>query len=136
MSLPVRQRRMLGRIESSLRGSDPKLTALYAIFSRLTAGEELPRMEQLRHGAVVVIARMRARLAYVLGRIFGRILPKQRAVLFFPLTLALVVVAIVFAARSSSGRGCPPTSPLATTSHRPLSKACKATAVDPFLIPH
>jgi hypothetical protein len=133
MGLPVRERRRLDRIECALRGSDPKLAALYAVFARLTAAEEIPRFEQLRHGLVVGMARLRRRLAYGLGRVFSRIIPRQRAVLFFPLTLVLIVVSIFFAARSGSGRGCPPAAPLAASPHRTLSKACKTTnPVNPF----
>jgi hypothetical protein len=136
MGLPVRQRRMLDRIECSLRGSDPTLTGLYAIFARLTAGEEIPRAEQLRHGVVVVIARLRSGLARVLRRVFRRVRPRQPAILFFPLTFVLVAVAIFFAARSGSGRSCPPMTPLAASPHKSLSKACKTTAVTPFGFPH
>jgi hypothetical protein len=135
MGLPVRQRRVLDHIECALRGSDPKLAALYAIFARLNAGEEMPRLEQLRHRAVVVTARVRLRVAFVMRRVFRRVMPRQPAVLFFPLTLALVAVSIVFAALSSPGRGCPPISPLAAGPHRPPSKLCKTTAVNPFTMP-
>jgi hypothetical protein len=135
MGLPVRQRRTLDRIECALRGSDPKLVSLYAIFARLHGHEEIPRLEQLRHGIVVGMARLRARTAYILGRIFGRILPRQRAVLFFPLTLILVGVSIFFAARSGPGRGCPPVSLTAST-HQSSSKACKNDGLNPFGFQH
>jgi hypothetical protein len=35
MGLPARQRRILETIENSLRHSDPRLIALFAVFSRL-----------------------------------------------------------------------------------------------------
>jgi glycerol uptake facilitator-like aquaporin len=108
MGLPVRQRRVLERIESALRGSDPKLAALYAIFARLNREEEMPRIEQLRHNALVVLIRFRLGLAAVASRLHIRIIPRQRAVLFFPLAIVLTVVAIVFAARSTSGNSCTP----------------------------
>lgn len=69
MGLPVRQRKALDRIERVLRGSDPALAALYAIFGRLTRDEEIPRFEQLRHGARVWLASLRLALAAVGSRL-------------------------------------------------------------------
>jgi hypothetical protein len=124
MGLPVRQRRVLEHIECALRGSDPKLAALYAIFARLNRDEEMPRMEQMRHSALVALIRLRIGLAAIASRVHIRIIPRQRAVLFFPLALVLAVVAIVFAARSSSGNSCAPvrTAPAANLAK---SKVCK-----------
>ena len=48
MSLPARQQRMLNRIDRMLRDSDPRLVALFTIFTRLTWDEEIPRIEQVR----------------------------------------------------------------------------------------
>ena len=48
MSLPASQQRMLNRIDRMLRDSDPRLVALFAIFTRLTWDEEMPRIEQIR----------------------------------------------------------------------------------------
>jgi hypothetical protein len=132
MGLPVRQRRVLDRIESALRGSDPRLAALYAIFARLTRDEEMPRIEQLRHTAVLLTWRFRLRIASFLARVFRRLIPRQRAVLFFPLALALAAVSIVFAARSGPGRNCTPVTPLAAASqHEPYSKVCRYSNVVP-----
>ena len=39
MSLPACQQRVLDRIEGALRASEPHLTSMYAIFTRLNAGE-------------------------------------------------------------------------------------------------
>ncbi len=39
MSLPAGQQRVLDRMEDALRASEPHLTSMYAIFSRLSAGE-------------------------------------------------------------------------------------------------
>jgi glycerol uptake facilitator-like aquaporin len=108
MGLPVRQRRVLERIESTLQGSDPKLAALYAIFARLNRDEEIPRVEQLRHSALVAFIRIRLFLTALPFRLHIRIIRRQPAILFFPLAIALTVVAIVFAARSSSGNSCTP----------------------------
>ena len=50
MGLPVSQRKSLDRIETRLRESDPRLAALFTIFSRLNRDEEMPRLEQLKAG--------------------------------------------------------------------------------------
>ncbi len=131
MGLPARQRRVLDRIECGLRGSDPRLAALYAIFCRLTREEEMPRIEQLRHRAVVVIVHLRFRLVSFLSRVIRRLVPRQRAAIFFPLALALAVTSIVFAARSSPGSRCTPVIPLAAGA-KPIpgaSKLCKSSPV-------
>jgi hypothetical protein len=126
MGLPARQRRVLDRIESTLRGSDPRLAALYAVFARLTRDEEMPRIEQLRHRAVALTGRIRLRLAHFLARVFGRLIPRQRAVLFFPLALALAVVSIVFAAQSGTGKSCTPvTQVAAANTHHAPTTLCK-----------
>jgi hypothetical protein len=47
MSIPYRQRRLLRRIDHSLRQSDPDLQSMLLIFARLNAGEQMPAWEQL-----------------------------------------------------------------------------------------
>jgi Protein of unknown function (DUF3040) len=126
MGLPARQRRVLDRIECALRGSDPRLAALYAIFARLTRDEEMPRIEQLRHRALRFLIRLRTRAAIVAGAVVGRLTPRPRAILFFPLALMLATASIVFAARSSSGPTCSPMTPLAAGPAHPQSKLCKS----------
>jgi hypothetical protein len=110
MGLPVRQRRKLERIECTLVGSDPKLAALYAIFARLNRDEEIPRIEQLRHKAMAAMARLRVIPATVGAKLhihrLLRLSPRQRYALFFPIAVAVAVVAIVFVARSTSGNSC------------------------------
>ncbi len=114
MGLPVRQRRVLERIEGTLKGSDPKLAALYAIFARLNQDEEMPRIEQLRHGALIAASRLRRAPGAVARRLHlrprfrppFRIGPRPRAALFFPIAVALAVVAIVFVARATPGGTC------------------------------
>jgi len=126
MGLPVRQRRVLERIESTLRGSDPKLAALYAIFARLTRDEEMPRVEQLRHRANYALLRLRLRLASAGSRLFARLIPRQRSVLLFPLAVGLAVVSIVFAAQSNSRPGCVQITRIgALAEHAHPSKACR-----------
>jgi hypothetical protein len=47
MSLPACQERALSAIENALRAGEPRLASRFAIFTRLTSGEEFPRTEQL-----------------------------------------------------------------------------------------
>lgn len=124
MGLPARQRRVLEHIDCTLRGSDPKLAALYAIFARLNRGEEMPRIEQVRQGLAVTLARFVHMLAILLVPFTWlrlRIPPRQRAVLLFPLAIAVAVTSIVFAARAGSGSNCVPTRAVASV--RPPAKA-------------
>jgi hypothetical protein len=136
MGLPVRQRRVLERIESALRGSDPKLAALYAIFARLTRDEEMPRAEQLRHRALLILARLLRMPAAIGARLHFRLVPRQRAVLLFPLAVALAVTSIVFAARSSSNT-CTPVRPVAATKTvAKTTKLCRAPVLSGLNLGH
>jgi hypothetical protein len=106
MGLPARQRRILERIEGALRGSDPRLAALFSIFSRLNRDEEMPRIEQVRARAAIVMARVGYRLA-AFARWFGApARAKLRAALFFPVALAIVASAIVVGAGFPSANRC------------------------------
>jgi len=133
MGLPAGQRRVLERIEVTLRGSDPRLTALYAIFARLTRDEEMPRVEQLRHWAIHLMLRLRLTLSGLGPGLLRRLLPRQRSVLLFPVFVGLVVAGIVFAAKSS-GPQCPITQVSAIAGHV-HTKACKA-APEPLGFAH
>ena len=60
MSLPACQQRVLDQIEGALRASEPRLTSMYAMFTRLNAGEPIgaerlarKRLRWLRHGTVL-----------------------------------------------------------------------------------
>ena len=48
MSLPARQQRVLDRIEHSLHVCEPHLKSMFAVFTKLTGDEEMPRLEELR----------------------------------------------------------------------------------------
>ena len=48
MSLPARQERVLERIEHSLQACDPPLRSMFAMFTKLTRDEEMPRLEKLQ----------------------------------------------------------------------------------------
>ncbi len=93
-------------------------------------------MEQMRHRALLTLARMRLRLANFRSRLHFRLLPRQRAVLFFPLAIALTVTSIVFAARSSSNT-CTPVRSVAAAKTlpnktAPNQKLCRPPMISPL----
>jgi hypothetical protein len=47
MPLPACQERILRGMETALRAREPRLASKFAIFTRLTRNEEIPRTEQL-----------------------------------------------------------------------------------------
>ena len=47
MTLPACQQRVLDRVERSLHACDPRLRSMFAIFTKLTSADEMPRLEQL-----------------------------------------------------------------------------------------
>jgi hypothetical protein len=47
MSLPACQQRVLDTIENALQKREPRLASMFAMFTRLTRGEGLPRTERL-----------------------------------------------------------------------------------------
>lgn len=47
MSLPSGQQRALERIEQTLAAQDPRLGALFAVFTRMSRDEALPKTEQI-----------------------------------------------------------------------------------------
>jgi len=83
---------------------------LYAIFTRLTQGEEMPRLEQLRYGLMARLAWLGMILAAVGSRLHFRfrLRRRQRLILFYPLAIALAVGSMVFAAKSATDKHCLP----------------------------
>lgn len=124
MGLPVRQRRALERIESALRGSDPKLAALYAIFARLTRDEEMPGIEQLRRSTAAALARLWFALTALVSRLRIRPVLRPRIVLLFPLAILIAAASIVLAIRSGSGNGCTQFRAMAATKYVSNSRLC------------
>ncbi len=107
MGLPASQRKILERIESALRGSDPRLAALFSIFTRLTYDEEMPRIEQIRAKAALFLIRIRYRFA-AFGRWFGApARARLRTALFFPVALACVAGAVLVGAGFPNANRCP-----------------------------
>jgi hypothetical protein len=125
VGLPARQRKVLVRIESALRGSDPKLAALYAIFARLNRDEEMPRIEQLRHSALVALARLRRAPVALAARLRIRRIPRPRAVLLLPLALLLAAGSIVYAVTTGSKNDCAPVRQVASARVTGKSRLCR-----------
>jgi hypothetical protein len=168
MGLPVRQRRVLDHIDRALRGSDPRLAALYSIFGRLAQEEPLPRFEQLRSGLLARLAMLGVILAavgshlHIRIRVRRRVLagrrapvrtqvrsrpraqarrklwlrPRQRAILLYPLAIALAIGSIVLAARSGPDRSCLPVRAVAAAKNVAKSSLCPPGTVRPMMYGH
>ena len=113
MGLPVSQRKSLDRIETGLRESDPRLAALFTIFSRLNRDEEMPRLEQLKAGLAWLrlwlrtrpaLARRWLRTSWRRTRSSAR--PRLRKALFFPAALAVVACSFWLGGGYSSAARC------------------------------
>jgi Protein of unknown function (DUF3040) len=90
MSLPASQQRTLEKIEGRLAGSDPDLSSLFVIFSRLARDEAMPRIEDVRVRPVADrVARFR--------RSFRRPAARVRALLLLPAALSAMVCAVMIA---------------------------------------
>jgi hypothetical protein len=135
MGLPASQRRILERIENALRGSDPRLAALFSIFSRLNRDEEMPRIEQVRARAAILVARVGYRLALI-ARWFGApARAKLRAALFFPVALAIVASAIVVGAGFPSANRCTAAPRAAGPAHNSARlKTCTPVVANPAIL--
>jgi hypothetical protein len=100
MSLPACQQRVLDRIENTLQRREPRLTAMFAMFTRLNTNERIPRTEHLevppwwawhRRGHLRYLSRPAA----------------LRTVLLIPLA-AVVAVLAMFVSMSTSQASCAP----------------------------
>src|SRR5258708_21718883 len=112
MGLPASQRKILERIENDMPGSDTRLATLFSIFTRLNGDEEMPRAEQVRARAAILMHRIFYRLALVC-RWFGTpARARLRTALFFPIALAIVASAgLVRAGVPRPNPGPPPPPP-------------------------
>ena len=92
MGLPASQQRVLDRIEEALKKREPRLASMFAIFTRLTVHEGLPRIE-----ALDPVPWWKPK----------RYHPSARIRAFVLLTLAAgLVVSAVFVGMSQSQGGC------------------------------
>jgi hypothetical protein len=105
VSLPARQQRMLNRIDRMLRDSDPRLVALFTIFTRLTWDEEIPRIEQVR-ARLSRIGSWFARRAEPVRRRTSRMPRRLKAILVFPAALAAVACALLIGSSGPAAHRC------------------------------
>jgi hypothetical protein len=124
MSLPPKQQRVLNRIESLLRDSDPRLTAMFVIFTRLTRDEEMPRLEELRARLIRVRTWISWRTAPVRRRA-GQPSQRLRAILLFPAALVAMLCALLIGAGSPGGQRCGPALKTPATELIVKARQCK-----------
>jgi hypothetical protein len=135
MGLPASQRRVLDVIENTFRGTDPRLVALFAMFGRLTHGEEMPRIEELRHSVGLSVLRLRLRLAAFGRWLRAKPLARQRAMVFFPLALGLMALTIFAITRFNVSSSCSSITSMSNSSKAtPKSKLCRVPALSPGLV--
>lgn len=105
MSLPDAQQRILDGIADGLRRTEPKLAAMYAIFTRLCGGDGPPIREQLtRRRAWPLFA---AFVAVVTGRLTERGRRARRAVLIASqIAIAIVVLSLLASMSWRPSTGC------------------------------
>jgi hypothetical protein len=135
MGLPAHQRKILERIESALRGSDPRLAALFSIFSRLNRDEEMPGIEQVRARAAIILARVHHRVASVVRWFGAPARARLRAALFFPVALGIVASAILVGARFPSANRCAAAPRAAGTAHTTArASTCTPVMANPAVL--
>ncbi len=59
MGLPIGERRKLHRMERAITRTDPRLEALYSMFTKLSGLDAMPRLERVRARAIRRAARVR-----------------------------------------------------------------------------
>ena len=97
VSLPVSQQRILDGIENVLEGGEPRLRAMFAIFTRLTRDEGAPRTEALREPTLL-------RRVWPAGGPAATV----RAIVAVPLILGLMALFIFMAINGSGAQSCRP----------------------------
>jgi phage shock protein A len=59
MGLPLRERRKLRKIERAIARTEPRLTAMFSMFTCLNRVEAMPRLERVRNRVIGRAARAR-----------------------------------------------------------------------------
>ena len=59
MGLPMGERRKLRKIERAIARTEPRLTAMFSMFSCLNRVDDMPRLEQVRNRVIRRAARAR-----------------------------------------------------------------------------
>lgn len=113
MSLPARQERILGRMAHSLHASEPHLTSMFAIFSKLTRDEDMPRLEALDARSLpfwgwrqrLTRPRREGRAASGAGSAYASG-ARLRAILLVPIMLAALAAAAFLGLGGRTVSGC------------------------------
>jgi len=114
MSLSEPESQALGSIEDGLAGSDPGLASMLTIFSRLTAGEEMPVREKIRvrRGRPTAHRRRRARrhprrsIALPQARRLYRRLGWQQTMLLLWAAIAAALLAVALVLNTGGHKAC------------------------------
>jgi hypothetical protein len=93
VSLPTRELRALSEIEGDLHGCAPRLVSMFAIFTRLTIDDGIPRTESLPHLSLAQRIWRRSRLA-------------AEVAMAVPLALGIVALIVFLALTSASVHSC------------------------------
>jgi hypothetical protein len=122
VGLPATQQRVLDTIETALRTSEPRLTAMYSIFTRLARNDARPLREQLPFrrgwrswlaGAVERLSARRRMRSYRRRHCLAACTPGRRSgprllVLGHLMAVLVLMGALVGAAVSAPSGGCMP----------------------------
>ncbi len=127
MGLPASQRRILGKIEIALRGSDPPLARQFTVFSRLNCDKEMPETERLR-----------ARVAPLTGRYPAAASSSPTSVRRVRLRAAFLLPAALVAVISAAlvSAGFPSPAKCAATKQEPRTAAVSRQVSCPGLLPY
>ena len=128
MSLPASQRRILDRIDRTLRDSDPRLAALFSIFTRLTWDEEIPRIEEVR-ARLARFGGWIARRTRAGPRRIPRPSDRVKAILFFPAALAAVACALLIGGSGPAVHRCAATVRAPASELIVKARQCRMTMV-------
>ncbi len=126
MSLPVSQQRILDRIEHRLLESDPRLAAMFLIFTKLTWNEEMPRREEVRARLARIAAWFGRRTAPV-RRLIPRPSARLQAIIFFPAALAAMTCALLISTGSPAAQRCATTVRAPATELIVKARQCRRT---------
>ena len=115
MSLSAHEQQALDRMANRLADSDPGLAALLAMFTRLTAGEQMPIRESAR------LARGDTRGVRRLYRRLG--MRGVAALLWVLIAVALIAVALAFTGGGQSKGRCTTTWPVVCAARSATNQA-------------
>src|SRR5215472_83476 len=131
MGLPVSQRRILGEIEQAIEVSDPQLTSMFTIFSRLSCNEHMPAGERLRTHTWLLLGAVRRRLLArrwpaARRRLRSGAPARLTGWLCYPIAALILVVMIVMTAHSGAATCTGATPPGAARDHAQIKTCASA----------